>query len=134
MLVWKLLYSKLEISLVLLFLPEIIFKKIRELYLVENILYKGSRNTKLNCKLQKGAKRKYITTPFYASGCKFEKMQNTWFIFTEVPSGNGCVWINPEITDITDLRRLMMTAKKNKQLDYLLPHFYHFNIEPTLFT
>lgn len=98
MLVSRLLYSKLKISVVLLFLPEIICKKIRELYLVENILYRGSRSTKLNCKLQRGAKRKYITTPFYASGCKFERMQNTWFILTEVPSGNGCVWINPEIT------------------------------------
>lgn len=92
---WRLVYSKLRFSLLWVCLPETIYKKMKELYLVENILQRGSKSTKSDCRLQRGAKGKYITTPFYALGCKFEEMQNTWSSLAELSAGNGCAQINP---------------------------------------
>lgn len=57
---WSIL--SLENSVLWLCLPEIIYRKMRELYLVENILHRGSGSTKFDCRLQKGANRKYIHT------------------------------------------------------------------------
>lgn len=90
---WSILI--LETSVLRLCLPEIIYKKIRELYLVENNLHRGSGSTKFDCRLQKCANRREITTPFHALGCKFEEIQNTCSSLTEVPAGNGCEQINP---------------------------------------
>jgi len=52
-------------------------------------LHRGSRSTKFDCRVREVAKQKYITTPFYALGCKFEEMQTMWSSLTKVPAGNG---------------------------------------------
>lgn len=124
----------LETSLLWLRLSEVIYKKTRELFLVENIPHRGSRCTKFDCRLQKGAKRKYITTPFHALGCKSEEMQNTRSSLTEVTACNSCAQINPGIAIFHSFEKTNDEWGKKKQTTWLqLPHCDYFKVEPSLF-